>query len=604
MKTKLLAAAVALVVLSAFAKIILYTDKPNAVPVSSDFFSLQRNSDYINASVGQVKGDWFNNPVFTGNGSISGNFTAVNYFGNGSNLSGITASFGPVITNNTFINTNVAFINLETNNIFVNTNVAFINIQTNNTFVNTNVTILSGSSNYINNVFETNVTIVVPGGATNLNLTPNSLMQSDSGDAESSVGNGTGVLTNNGAGVFGWVPFSGLGGNFVLANNGNGTNTTNWGVTSYQDLQAQNAELTNLFTGLTNFLVLGTDGDGKLTLGSATNSFTAITITSTTNIFNVAKGGHLTVTNEITDLGITASSIVGTDPNSVLTNVNLGLGLLFSGNILKPNATNQVWTDTGGKIAPVTNRLNTILGDISQTPTHLLHIFHTNAANNDVVGIDSTSSDSSSMFHIKNRTAQGPFFDYEAANVRWGFGISSGNSFVLRTGPNAADPVNGSTVVTITTNGDFTVRGFTNLNTSASQFKITDSFNGEQTTLDASTLTNLSYTMGTNNGGGNAIVAGAPGTGLVCILTNITADTTLKAFTFWTAGLSVVPVYASCSGGANKQLKFPANFQGAGDLYGVDLNGTGDTITNGEAKWFEVRCIYGVKTNVFHSATK
>ena len=110
--------------------------------------------------------------------------------------------------------------------------------------------------------------------------------------------------------------------------------------------------------------------------------------------------------------------------------------------------------------------------------------------------------------------------------------------------------------------------------------------------------TNLSYIIKTNNGGGNALVSGAPGTALTCILTNITADTTLAAMTFWTGGLSVIPLYASCSGGANKQLKFPANFTGDGTLFGTDVTGTGVTITNGGYKWFEIRCIYGVMTNV------
>lgn len=125
------------------------------------------------------------------------------------------------------------------------------------------------------------------------------------------------------------------------------------------------------------------------------------------------------------------------------------------------------------------------------------------------------------------------------------------------------------------------------------------------TTWDFSKGTNQSYLMPTNNPGGSPLSAGAVGTPTTCLLTNITVDTTLAAMTFWNQGMSVIPLYVSCSGGANHQLKFPSSqYVGAGDLYGVDLAGTGDTITNGEAKWFEIRCIYGVKTNVFHSPTK
>ncbi len=122
---------------------------------------------------------------------------------------------------------------------------------------------------------------------------------------------------------------------------------------------------------------------------------------------------------------------------------------------------------------------------------------------------------------------------------------------------------------------------------------------------DISGTTNYSYSIGTNNGGGNALVAGSPGTALTMNLTNITADTTLKAMTFYTAGLSTIPLYASCSGGTDRQLKFPSvQYVGAGDLLGVNLNSTGVTITNGAAKWFEIRCIYGVITNVWQTVAK
>lgn len=274
-----------------FAAVKFFTDYPNSVPVGSDFFVLQRNQSYINASDSQIKGDWFNNPVFTGNGSIIGNWVIGGiYYGNGLGLSNITAlatnTYFQTITNNTFVNTNVSFLNIVTNNTFINTNVSFLNIVTNNLFVNTNVSILNIVTN--NQFITTNITVNVPGGITNLNLTPSSLMQSDVNDAEASVANGSGVLTNNGAGVFGWAALSGLGGNFVLANNGNGTNTTNWGVSTFQEVDAQNFFPTNLFTGHTNAVLLKTDANGLLSTTDFTVATNEVTrqINSPTNIYS------------------------------------------------------------------------------------------------------------------------------------------------------------------------------------------------------------------------------------------------------------------------------------------------------------------------------
>lgn len=195
-----------LITLTVFAKIILYTDKPNAVPVDSDFFSLQRNSDYISASVSQVRGSWFNNPQFTGNGSISGGFSA----------GGVFSGNGQGLTNVNGFSSNATFITLQST---TNVNI----YQTNNTFVTTNIT------------------VEVPGGVTNLNLTPNSLMQSDANDAEASLPNGTGVLTNNGTGGMGFTT------KLVL-----------------DEVDAKNFYPTNLFTGITNAL-LSTDGNGVVT---------------------------------------------------------------------------------------------------------------------------------------------------------------------------------------------------------------------------------------------------------------------------------------------------------------------------------------------------
>lgn len=276
------------------AAIKFFSDYPNSLPADSDFFVLQRNQSYVNSTPAQVRGLWFTAPIFTGNGSISGTFTAVSFFGDGSGLTGIPS--GPAMTN------------------------------------------------YVNSVS---------------NLIYSALL-------------------------------SGLSGSFVQTINGNATNLTLWGTTSFNELDILNAFFTNAFFLHTNWTFIGLDNNGQ---------------------------------------------IIQVNP-----------------------ATNGVWLEST-KVYLQTNTLPIVIGDVSQTPTHDIHFFHTNAANNDVVGIDSTSSDSSSMLHIKNLTAQGPFFDYESANVRWGFGVSSSGDFVLRTAGNAVDPVNGGTVITWPTNGGIIAHG-------------------------------------------------------------------------------------------------------------------------------------------------
>jgi len=181
-----------------------------------------------------------------------------------------------------------------------------INIITNNSFIYatnidarviTNVTFVGGT------VIITNVTIVVPGGVTNLNLTPNSLMQSDANDAESSVPNGTGVLTNDGAGGFGWTTIVNLVGNFIDNNNGNGTNTTLWGTTIFDELDVDNAYLTNLFILVTNAPLLSTDGDGKVIAGDflvATNNDTVVSNGLYAQIVASGPANLVDATNETT----------------------------------------------------------------------------------------------------------------------------------------------------------------------------------------------------------------------------------------------------------------------------------------------------------------
>jgi len=80
----------------------LYTDFPNSTPVSSDFLLFQRGGNFISSAQSQFLPVWFNNPVFTGNGSINGTFnigstltvggaviTGVTFYGDGSGLSNV-----------------------------------------------------------------------------------------------------------------------------------------------------------------------------------------------------------------------------------------------------------------------------------------------------------------------------------------------------------------------------------------------------------------------------------------------------------------------------------------------------------------------------------
>ncbi len=225
------------------ATIKFYTDYPNTpTPLGSDFLLFQRNSSYVNSSQSQALATWFSNPTFTGN--VLGGV----YFGDGSGLTNIfTAATNTTIvtiTNNTFVNTN----------IFISTSNAFFdNSITTNAFI-TNLTV-----NVITNttLIVTNVTIQQPGGATNLNLTPLAVMYTDVNDAESSIPNASGILTNNGTGGIGFTT-----------------------KIQFDEIDANLAYLTNFFTGLTNYNSLGTDGNGLLTLGSG-----AVTNISITNAY-------------------------------------------------------------------------------------------------------------------------------------------------------------------------------------------------------------------------------------------------------------------------------------------------------------------------------
>lgn len=98
---------------------------------------------------------------------------------------------------------------------------------------------------------------------------------------------------------------------------------------------------TNLLTiSSTNTLLL--DGVPIVT-GSSTTTNTVInstTVNVTSNIFNIGKGGSLTITNAVTPLQVGASKVVGTAADGSLTNLD---GVFTTrGSVLYRNAT--VWT--------------------------------------------------------------------------------------------------------------------------------------------------------------------------------------------------------------------------------------------------------------------
>lgn len=336
MRLLLLTLLVFLWVLPSEAAVKFFTDYPNGVPLDSDFFVYQRNQTYGNASGAQVKTYIFASPIMTGNGSISGAWIVGGViYGNGAGITNVGA-FATVVTNFTAVT------------LISQTNITLFEFVSNIAYITTNISVYTFTTNLITqNISTTNLTIIQPGGATNLNLTPFSLMYSDGNDAEASLPNGTGILTNNGTGGMGWS-----------------TSIT------FTELDALNAYLTNLFTFITNSPVLATDGNGKIVSGvplSPTNilisaganitfttngdgsitidasgnvnitTITNVTIYSqtnySTNLFFVSgKGNTLIVTNVAvygtqTNFNIAASSAVITKSDQVLTNASNAHGV-------------------------------------------------------------------------------------------------------------------------------------------------------------------------------------------------------------------------------------------------------------------------------------
>ncbi len=191
-------------------------------------------------------------------------------------------------------------ISIITNNILYSTNIITTNlfaVYENITYAtNVNLTVTSNAN--FNNSYTTNLTIVVPGGATNLNLTPKTVMWSDANDAQGSIPNASGVFTNNGTGGIGWSS-----------------------TFSLTELDALNAYLTNAFVFITNAPYLATDANGQIIAGTGT-------ITNTTTIVQNFSATYITNnTAYITNLYVTTGYVTNLYvTTTVITNLNYVTG--------------------------------------------------------------------------------------------------------------------------------------------------------------------------------------------------------------------------------------------------------------------------------------
>jgi hypothetical protein len=110
---------------------------------------------------------------------------------------------------------------------------------------------------------------------------------------------------------------------------------------------------------------------------------------------------------------------------------------------------------------------------------------------------------------------------------------------------------------------------------------------------NAAGLTNYDYIMPTNIGGGNVLISGSPTVASTYYFTNITANTTLAAMTFWNNGASSINLHCTVSGGTDRVLTFPNGVNSVqwGSPAAV-------TVTNGSGADFQVLCVYGKWTNL------
>lgn len=150
-------------------------------------------------------------------------------------------------------------------------------------------------------------------------LTANTVLKADGSKIISSIANGTGSLTNDGSGNLGWSVITGGTGAYIGNNNGNGTNTTNWGISTFQEIDVGSFYPTNMFTGITNS-VLGTDANGQLIATNVTSGSTYSNITENGYTVvvrsNMVVKGFLMESNSQGTVTLTNGSIVLTGTNA------------------------------------------------------------------------------------------------------------------------------------------------------------------------------------------------------------------------------------------------------------------------------------------------
>lgn len=170
--------------------------------------------------------------------------------------------------------------------------------------------------------------LTVTNGITNLSLTANTALKADANKMITSIPGGYGALTNNGAGLFGWDPFTNLASITITQFHGKTTFIT----TNY----------TTNFFGTTNFL-----GDVTITNGLTNLSLTPNTVLkadANKRIASIPNGIGALTNNGLGGFGWGTAVIVG---DGIWTNEALGTAIGTIG-VLHPLATTNVWFQTNG----------------------------------------------------------------------------------------------------------------------------------------------------------------------------------------------------------------------------------------------------------------
>lgn len=256
------------------------------------------------------------------------------------------------------------------------------------------ITNLYASNAYIDNITVTN-------GITNLSLTPNTSLKADANKRITSIANGSGALTNNGAGVLGWFPFTSL------------SVTTN-----FLSIWSTNAWFTNAYI---NYIY------GDNIYGS-----------------NILVD-NITVTNGITNLSLTVNTVLKADGNKRIVSIPNGTGALTN-----DNAGNFGWYGyaSGSDILTFSNNITTTIGttvnDYSNNVNTVI-----NSTSNSILTQIATSNTFNQVYYLTNTCTMAPDF---AKGYCW---ISTNAAFAFLS-PLNLDYTKAQTTVMIVTNSSGT----------------------------------------------------------------------------------------------------------------------------------------------------